>query len=171
MALVALISRTSHAPSLPPESPLGAALQAYTAQGDEIRLLSHYRDAQEVQDIAEYVKFVVRPDPKMRAWREKDKELVVLKYLRRKLTGSIPSVVILGSHLQLQCRFRWVTCQLEYLRRCLRQHPTCSMNYWRRSTRHTIARWKTLNNPMCCSSFPSTSHRVARRVSRVRSQL
>src|SRR5260221_8026858 len=36
----------------------------HSADGDEIRWPSHYRDAQEVQDIAEYVKFVVHPDSK-----------------------------------------------------------------------------------------------------------
>ena len=41
------------------------------------RSVSLHGESGQAQDIAEYVKFVVNNDPKMRAWRKADKELVI----------------------------------------------------------------------------------------------
>ena len=41
------------------------------------RSVSLHSESGQAQDIAEYVKFVVNSDPKMRAWRKADKELVI----------------------------------------------------------------------------------------------
>ena len=41
------------------------------------RSVSLHGECGQAQDIAEYVKFVVNSDPKMRAWRQADKELVI----------------------------------------------------------------------------------------------
>ena len=41
------------------------------------RSVSLHCESGQAQDIAEYVKFVVKSDPKMRAWRKADKELVI----------------------------------------------------------------------------------------------
>ena len=41
------------------------------------RSVSLHGESGQVQDIAEYVKFVVNSDPKMRAWRKADKDLVI----------------------------------------------------------------------------------------------
>jgi hypothetical protein len=39
--------------------------------------VSLHAERGQIQDIAEYVKFVVTTDPKMQAWRKEDKELVI----------------------------------------------------------------------------------------------
>ena len=39
--------------------------------------LSLHDESGQIQDIAEYIKFVVHHDPKMGAWREEEKELVI----------------------------------------------------------------------------------------------
>jgi len=41
------------------------------------RSVSLHGESGQAQDIAEYVKFVVNSDPKMRAWRKADRELVI----------------------------------------------------------------------------------------------
>ena len=41
------------------------------------RSVSLHGESGQAQDIAEYVKFVVNSDPKMRAWRKADKQLVI----------------------------------------------------------------------------------------------
>ena len=41
------------------------------------RSVSLHGESGQAQDIAEYVKFVVNSDPKMRGWRKADKELVI----------------------------------------------------------------------------------------------
>jgi hypothetical protein len=41
------------------------------------RSVSLHAEKGQIQDIAEYVKFVVTTDPKMQAWRKEDKELVI----------------------------------------------------------------------------------------------
>ena len=41
------------------------------------RSVSLHGESGQAQDIAEYVTFVVNSDPKMRAWRKADKELVI----------------------------------------------------------------------------------------------
>ena len=41
------------------------------------RSISLHGESGQAQDIAEYVKFVVNSDPKMRAWRKADKDLVI----------------------------------------------------------------------------------------------
>ena len=41
------------------------------------RSVSLHSESGQAQDIAEYVKFVVNSDPKMRAWRKADKDLVI----------------------------------------------------------------------------------------------
>ncbi|KAH9955431.1 ankyrin repeat-containing domain protein, partial [Russula dissimulans] len=56
------------------------------------------------QDIVDYINSAVRSDPKMKTWREEDKKLII-NTLTRKADGM----------------FRWVSCQLETLRRCFPQ--------------------------------------------------
>jgi hypothetical protein len=41
------------------------------------RSVSLHGESGQAQDIAEYVKFVVNSDPKMRAWRKADKDIVI----------------------------------------------------------------------------------------------
>ena len=50
------------------------------------RSVSLHGESGQAQDIAEYVKFVVETDPKMRIWRAADKELVI-ETLKRKADG------------------------------------------------------------------------------------
>jgi len=48
--------------------------------------VSLHGESGQAQDIAEYVKFVVETDPKMRVWRASDKELVI-ETLKKKADG------------------------------------------------------------------------------------
>ena len=50
------------------------------------RSISLHGENGQIQDIAEYVKFVVKTDPNMRKWRKEDKELVI-QDLTRKADG------------------------------------------------------------------------------------
>jgi len=65
---------------------------------------SLHGESGQTQDIAEYIKFVVHSDPKMRTWSNAEKELVI-EVLTRKADGM----------------FRWASHQLQHLRHCLRQ--------------------------------------------------
>jgi hypothetical protein len=47
------------------------------------RSISLHGESGQAKDIAEYIKFVVSTDPKMRGWREADKELVIEELTRR----------------------------------------------------------------------------------------
>jgi hypothetical protein len=50
------------------------------------RSVSLHSERGQAQDIAEYIRFSVNTDPKMRAWRAADKELVI-EVLTRKADG------------------------------------------------------------------------------------
>ena len=71
------------------------------------------------QDILGYISNVVRSDRRMRRWRPEDKQLVI-DTLSAKADGMYVIVTVgLGKVIHLKCRFRWVYCQLDTLRRCL----------------------------------------------------
>ena len=70
------------------------------------------------RDILDYISNVVHSDQKMRRWRPEDKQLVI-DTLSAKADGMYVIVTVgLGKDAHLKCRFRWVYCQLETLRRC-----------------------------------------------------
>ena len=64
-----------------PEADVGPVLAPLT-----FRSVSLHDEKGQAQDITEYIKFVVNSDPKIRAWRRADKELVV-EALTKKADG------------------------------------------------------------------------------------
>ncbi|KAI0292974.1 hypothetical protein B0F90DRAFT_193057 [Multifurca ochricompacta] len=74
------------------------------------QIVSLHDEMGHVEDINDYINFFVGSDLKMKKWRKEDKDFVINKLSQE--AGGI---------------FRWVFCQLDQLRRCLRE-----------SIRHTI---------------------------------
>ncbi|KAH9995624.1 hypothetical protein BJV77DRAFT_961052 [Russula vinacea] len=66
------------------------------------RSVSLHSESGQVQDIAEYIRFFIHTRRELRRWKETDKQLVI-DVLTKKADGM----------------FRWVFCQLIYLRRCI----------------------------------------------------
>jgi hypothetical protein len=64
-----------------PEADIGPVLTPLT-----FRTVSLHDECGQARDIIDYIKFVVNSDPKMRAWRREDKDLVI-EVLTRKADG------------------------------------------------------------------------------------
>jgi ankyrin repeat protein len=79
----------------------------------------HDQDGQK-EDISEYVRSVIYSDEEqeMKRWRPEIKELA-FKTLSAKADGMYEYPFIFMTFIQTVCRFRWVACQLEVLRKCL----------------------------------------------------
>ena len=82
--------------------------------------VSLHGESGQVQDIAEYVRSFVHTSREMRRWKPTDKQLVIDE-LTNKADGMyvIHATITYFARLHLQCRFRWVVCQLVYLSRCI----------------------------------------------------
>jgi len=68
------------------------------------RSISLHDESGQKEDIASYIKSVVHTDPKMQAWRDRDKELAI-----NVLTDKVDGI------------FQWASCQFAYLRHCPRK--------------------------------------------------
>jgi hypothetical protein len=81
----------------------------------------HSEDGQR-RDIINYIHYVVNSDTKIRRWRPEDKRLVI-NTLAERANGMyvVPTTLYRRIVSQVLCRFRWVFCQLDWLRRCLPQ--------------------------------------------------
>jgi hypothetical protein len=84
--------------------------------------VSLHGESGQVQDIAEYIRSFVHTSREMRRWKATDKQLVIDE-LTNKADGMYVNHATIAysyfARLQLQCRFRWVACQLVYLSRCI----------------------------------------------------
>ena len=109
------------------------------------RSISLHSERGQAQDIAEYIKFVVNSDPKMRTWRQSDKEHVI-EVLTTKADGMCGTDFIAHRGLSL------TLCDLGLDGRSV-SFSTSDIafdnasdelwrNYQRRSMRHMTARWK-----------------------------
>ena len=92
-------------------------LEPLTSTSTSNRISLHDEDGQR-KDIAEYINSIVYSDKKIMRWREQDKELVV-KTLSDRADGMYGCLSRLITLFLIPYRFRWVSCQIEALRRCL----------------------------------------------------
>jgi ankyrin repeat protein len=88
-------------------------------EGLAVHNVSLHEQVGQNQDIFDYIESVVSSDPKMRRWREEDK-LLVINTLMMRARGmyAMFAVLTIVSIAYTLCRFRWVYCQIETLRRC-----------------------------------------------------
>ena len=98
-----------------PEIDIRNVLEPLTSSTNRVSL--HDQDGQK-KDIADYIHSVVHSDRKMMRWRDEDKMLVI-KTLSERADGMYGFRYLFGHILILRNRFRWVSCQIEAMRRCL----------------------------------------------------
>jgi hypothetical protein len=96
-----------------PEADIRRVLEPLTS----LQISLHDETGQKA-DITEYIKSVVRSDWDMQKWREEDQQLVI-DALSVRADGMYVISFALSSSTELMssCRFRWVVCQIDRLRR------------------------------------------------------
>ena len=84
------------------------------------RSVSLHDEGGQKQDIVDYIKSVITTDTKMQKWRAEDKELAI-ETLSLKADGmyDIDITRLRDARSYMSRRFRWVSCQFDFLRRCL----------------------------------------------------